>query len=383
MFDTNTGNVQELLKQMTDNLAQDVGLFVTDKGRKAHYHSLQVEVEQITLILMGYIQVIKDNTLLFPSQSLFKTDFDNPRVLLKTCRDLFSENPMVPKKLIKAIDELRDVLQKAHNALETPYLEQMVKCYQALWDHFISKKWPNILQKIRSTTLDGMPKSNASRRRILTNALTNTLNELQNHPVSKALAKDNILLDDISANNELIPEVIAPTLYKHRHEFKTNSCIYRFFGSFMSYVVYQNELNKLKAHDTIDTQAQLEKWMLDLAEKVELLVNSAYRGRFSDFIVSLCRQPELNYLFMKSTLDATFNLKLAYNLFGIMKDKGVFTTQAAATIRKALSSKNINNYFSVNGYKDYGAYTSELDKELYLMASKMITEWKEKKLPLG
>ena len=253
----------------------------------------------------------------------------------------------------------------------------MVKCYQALWDHFICKKWPNILQNIHSTTLYGMPKSIASRRRILGKALNDAHNELQNHPVSKALVKDNIFLDDISVNNELVPEVIAPTLYKHRHEFKTNSCIYRFFGLFMSCVIYQNELNKLATSGPIDTQARLEKWMLDLADKLERLVNSAYAGRFLDLIVGLCRQPELKQLFMKSTLDAPFNLKLAYNLFGIMKDKGVFTTQAAASIRKELTSKNINNYFSINGYSDYGAYTSELNEDLHHTASKMIVEWME------
>jgi hypothetical protein len=109
----NSLTIQDQLKFLIDNLEQDAGPFTTDEGRKARYNSLLVEIKQINLIMRRNIQLIQDNTVLFPSSSLFKTDFLTPKDLLKTCQELFRDNPLVPARLIRAIDELRDLLQEA------------------------------------------------------------------------------------------------------------------------------------------------------------------------------------------------------------------------------------------------------------------------------
>ena len=62
----NSLTIQDQLKFLIDNLEQDAGPFTTDEGRKARYNSLLVEIKQINLIMRRNIQLIQDNTVLFP-----------------------------------------------------------------------------------------------------------------------------------------------------------------------------------------------------------------------------------------------------------------------------------------------------------------------------
>ena len=153
MYNYNTVTFQDQLKFLIDNLEQGVGLFTTDEGRKACYNSLLVEIKQVNLIMRRNIQLIQDNKVLFPSQSLFKTDFLTPKDLLKTCQGLLRDNPLVPPRLIKAIDELRDLLQEAHSCLDSPTLQKMIVFYDVLWDKFCTKKWPDMQRQFQSHTI--------------------------------------------------------------------------------------------------------------------------------------------------------------------------------------------------------------------------------------
>ncbi len=378
MFNYITGTFQDRLKYLTDNLEQDAGLFTTDEGRKAHYHSLLVEIEQIIRILKGYLQLFQENTELFPSSSLFKTDFLTPNEQLKTCQKLYQDNTLVPARLIKAIGELRDLLQEAHSCLDSPSLQKMIVFYDVLWDKFCTKKWPAMQRHFQSHTIACLPLSPYSRHRAVTQHLNKNLDALKVHPIATHVVGDGELLDEISCNGQLIPSVIAPILYNYRSELRNNDRVYEFFRRFMTYQLLLVERDKIGDCRANDSQHALETWFLDLGHKFKVkdVVDPTYADSFDELIVSLCRQPDLAQAFMKGTLNESFNLKLAYNLFGIMNDNGVFITRAVAPIRKCLTKKRADEYFKYYLYKAYGSYTSELSETLLAVAQIIIDEWK-------
>ena len=372
----NSLTIQDQLKFLIDNLEQDAGPFTTDEGRKARYHSLLVEIKQINLIMRRNIQLIQDNTVLFPSSSLFKTDFLTPKDLLKTCQELFRDNPLVPARLIRAIDELRDLLQEAHSCLESPSPQKMIVFYDVLWDKFCTKKWPDMQRQFQSHTIACLPLSPYSRQRAITLHLNETLDALKAHPIASHVEGDGELLDEISLNGQLVPSVIAPILYNYRHELKNNKRVYEFFCLFMCYQLLLAERDKSGDCRASDSQHALETWLLGLGHKLKKAVDPTYVDSFDDLIVSLCRQPDLTQALMKGTLNESFNVKLAYNLFGIMNDNGVFITRDVAPLRKCLTEKRADEYFKKYLYTDYSHYTSELSDALLAVAQIIIDEWK-------
>ena len=369
--------MQERVETLVLNLSMGCSLYTTPKGRKAYAHSLLVEIQNVILYVNDAIDVIQSNTELFPVAPIFYMNFS---ALKKEVKDALREqrnNPCLNEEHFKALKELSTRLEEARSKLNGPDLCQMVSCYGKVWDRFFTMKWPSMLHEVEVQTLAGMPPSPASRHRILSHATKETLTRLKNNPVTLALYDDDILLEDISTDGCLIPEVIAPSLYKHRTELRENACVYEFFRLFMTYRLYRDELDKLSAHKTDDTQKQLEQWWLALANKVHDDVRPEYHDRFPDLALSLYRQPELNAAFLKPTLQGPFNVKLAYNLFGIMFNKNVFTFRAVAKLRKTFTDKNVDNYFSIGGYSAYDMYTSELDAALEAIAAGIIVEWKK------
>lgn len=377
MYNYNTVTFQDQLKFLINNLEQGAGLFITDEGRKAHFNSLLVEIKHVNLIMKRNIQLIQDNTVLFPSQSLFKTDFLTPKDLLKTCQDLLRDNPLVSSRLIKAIDELCDLLQEAHSCLDSPTAQKMLDCYEVLWDKFYTKKWPIMQREAQAHIFACLPRASRSRLRAITHHIDETINALKAHPIASHIESDGDILDEISLDGKLIPSVIAPVLYNFRSELKNNGRIYEFFRLFMVYQLLVDEYDKVGAHRANDSQRALEAWLLALAHKIQPAVSPVYANRFDDLVISLCRQPDLAQALMKSTLNEPYNMKLAYNLFGIMNDMGVFSVNKVATLRKYLTSKRVDEYFKDYLYKDYDNYTSELSPELLETAHKTIDAWKQ------
>ena len=377
MFNYITGTFQDRLKYLTDNLEQDAGLFTTDEGRKAHYHSLLVEIEQIILILKGYLLLLQENTELFPSSSLFKTDFLTPNEQLKTCQKLYQDNPLVPARLIKAIGELRDLLQEAHSCLDSPTLQKMIVFYDVLWDKFCTKKWPAMQRHFQSHTIACLPLSPYSRQRAVSQHLNKTLDALKAHPIATHVVGDGELLDEISRDGQLIPSVIAPILYNYRSELMNNDRVYEFFRRFMTYQLLLAERDKIGDCRANDSQHALETWFLGLGHKLDDYVAPTNAEQFDDLLLSLCHQPDLAQAFMKGTLNAPFNLKLAYNLFGIMNDNMVFTTRVVSTLRKCFSKKRIDEYFKAYLYTSFNSYASELSETLLSTARNIIADWKQ------
>ena len=369
--------LQERVETLVLNLSMGCSLYTTPKGRKVYARSLLVEIQNVILFLNAALDVIQSNNAFFPVDPVFFTNFITLKKKIKDWVNQHRNEPYLSDQHYKSLKKLQSLLTEADSRLNNPDLAQMMACYQTAWDTFITQKWPYMLHETEVHTLVGMPTRLDSRRRILNHALESTTNDLLEHPVTRALKADDILPDDISANGQLIPQVIAPTLYKHRRELREKACLYEFFRLFMTYQLFRDELDKLSAFKTDDTQEQLEQWWLALAKKVHDEVRPEYHDRFPDLVLSLCRQPDLNAAFLKPTLQGPFNVKLAYNLFGIMFNKNVFTFRAVAPLRKTFTDKNVDNYFSIGGYGAYGKYTSELDAALEAAATDIIMEWKK------
>ena len=377
MKNTSNHTLQNQLKFLIDNLEQGADLYVTDEGRKACFKSLLVEIKQINLIMKHNIGLIQDNTVLFPTQSLFKTDFKPPKELLKTCQDLLRENPLAPPQLIKAIDELRDLLQEADTNLNSPTTQKMLEYYDVLWNRFYSKKWPIMQREVQASLIACLPLAPYSRQRALILHIEETVDALNAHIIAFHVEGGGDLLDEISQDGQLIPDIIAPILYNYRAELKNNTCIYDFFRLFMTYNLLNDELDKIPARQANGEQHQLETWFLDLGHKLQYDVNTAYADRFDDLLINICRQPDLALAFKKSTLSEPFNLKLAYNLFGVMITKNVFKLLSVAPLRKRLTTKRVDEYFKEYLYKDYESYTSELSPDLLETAYQTIDAWKQ------
>lgn len=376
MYSKDSYTLQERVEALMLNLAYSCSLFTTPKGRKAYAHSLLVEIQNVILYVNDAIDVIQSNTELFPVAPVFYMNFS---ALKKEVKDALREqrnNPCLTEQHFKALKELSTRLEEARSKLNGPDLCQMVSCYEKVWNRFYMK-WPDMLHEVEVQTLAGMPPKPDSRRRILNHATEETFTQLKNNPVTHALYDDDILLDDISTNGHLIPEVIAPSLYKHRIELRENACVYDFFRLFMTYQRFRDELDKLSAYTADDAQRQLEKWWLGLADKVHEEVRPEYHDRFHTLALGLCHQPDLAQAFMKGTLNEPFNLKLAYNLFGVMNNNNVFTTSVVSTLRKRFSEKRVDEYFKAYLYTAYGSYTSELNETLLAVAQHIIDEWKQ------
>ena len=369
--------LQERVETLVLNLSMGCSLYTTLKGRKAYAHSLLVEIQNVILFLNAALDVIQSNKEFFPIDPVFYTNFIALKKKIKEWVNQYRNEPYLSDEHYKTLKKLQSLLTEADSRLNNPDLAQMIACYQTAWDAFITQKWPYMLHETEVHTLVGMPTRLDSRRRILNHALESTTHDLLEHPVSRALKADDILPDDISVNGQLIPQVIAPTLYKHRRELREKACLYEFFRLFMTYQLFRDELDKLSAHKTNATKEQLEQWWLALADKVHDDVRPEYHDRFHDLALSLCHQHDLNDAFLKPTLQGPFNVKLAYNLFGIMFNKNVFTLRAVATLRKTFTDKNVDNYFSIGGYTDYGKYTSALSAALEATATNIIVEWKK------
>ncbi len=368
--------LQERVETLVLNLSMGCSLYTTPRGRKAYAHSLLVEIQNVILFLDVALVVIQSNNEFFPIDPVFFTNFIALKKKIKDWVNQHRNEPYLSDQHYKSLKKLQSLLTEADSRLNNPDLAQMMACYQTAWDAFITQKWPYMLHETEVHTLVGMPTRLDSRRRILNHALESTTHDLLEHPVTRALKADDILPDDIRVNGQLIPQVIAPTLYKHRRELREKACIYEFFRLFMTYQLFRDELDKLSAHKTNATKEQLEQWWLALADKVHDDVRPEYHDRFHDLALGLCRQPDLNAAFMKPTLQEPFNIKLAYNLFGIMNDNGVFTTRAVAPLRKRLTEKRADEYFKDYLYTDYGSYTSELNDTLLAAVRIIIDEWK-------
>jgi len=365
-------HLEDQLKFLRINLEQGAALFTTDEGRKAYYRSLLIEIRQITeLVKEGIIQ-IKRNTTLFPTKALFE---------IQSAWEKMQEKHELGKSLAnldKALQELHEQLQVAHASLNTPEAQKMIDMFLVLWNKFELKIWPAKAQELQAKVLAGLSQSSKTRHRQLNNQLKITMDKLNSHPITilKQIELGGELMEEISHRGHLVPEALAPTIFNNRDELGNNNCVFEFFTLFMTYNALNEELNKIHFDQASESQQKLVNWFLAMADRLQYDVKPAYRPRFNTLIVEFCHHSDLNKVLIKPTLREPFNLKLAYNLFGIMIGLNVFSISTIDTLRKRLTTYNHNVYFSYDKYIQFGSTTSELTEHLEKVANKIIDNWK-------
>lgn len=370
-------HLEDRLKILKENLEQGAKLFTTDEGRKAYYRSLLVEINQITLIIEECLNLIHDNLQLFPTYSFYQTNFELENKSLLDWETSHREDFYGPPEIFMALDNLRHLLQQANIAIDSPSFEQMLLIYQLRWTNFCNRKWPGMKGKVETQIIACLPLEPVARQQALQHRIEEEFDALTNHPLGQQLATQGITFDEYSHNGHLVETIVAPNLFNCRKELGCNNKVYEFFAHYMTYNMLLEESDKIHLDHANEIQQELDNWFLDLADKLHEDVKPDYAPHFDNLIMELCHHPELYECLKKSTLRAYFNLKLAYNLFGIMIGEKVFKTNAVDPLRCKLTANKTNPYFTYNKYSDFDSSYSELNSHLLQIATSIIVNWKE------
>ena len=377
----NPYHIEDQLKFLHCNLEQGAALFTTEEGSKAYYKSLLIEIQNITQTVKEGIALIQRNTNLFPNKPLFKTDFVQLDDNIQSAWENMQEKHELGKslaKLDKAIQELREQLQIAHSCLNNPEASKMLEFFQVLWNKFEQKIWPTKAQELQTKVLAGLSHNTATRRRQLLNKMKFAMDQLNAHPIAvmTLIEMDGNLMDEISYDGRLVADTLAPTIFNNRECLGSNKCIYDFFSSFMTYQVLKAEYDKTGTARATESQNDMEIWFDAIGNKLLCEVKSDYQQRFPQLCKDLCHQADLTEAFKHGTLKSPFNLKLAYNLIGVMRRKGLFRDSSFIALSGLVSKPRQDQYIKAGYYNE--EKDSELNPKLYQEACNIIDVWMKK-----
>jgi len=377
----NPYHIEDQLKFLHCNLEQGAALFTTEEGSKAYYKSLLIEIQNITQTVKEGIALIQRNTNLFPNKPLFKTDFVQLDENIQSAWENMQEKYELGKSLVKldkAIQELREQLQIAHSCLNNPEASKMLEFFQVLWNKFEQKIWPTKAQELQTKVLAGLSHNTATRRRQLLNKMKFAMDQLNAHPIAvmTLIEMDGNLMDEISYDGRLVADTLAPTIFNNRECLGSNKCIYDFFSSFMTYQVLKAEYDKTGTARATESQNDMEIWFDAIGNKLLCEVKSDYQQRFPQLCKDLCHQADLTEAFKHGTLKSPFNLKLAYNLIGVMRRKGLFRDTSFIALSRLVSKPRQDQYIKAGYYNE--EKDSELNPKLYQEACNIIDVWMKK-----
>lgn len=377
----NPYHIEDQLKFLHCNLEQGAALFTTEEGSKAYYKSLLIEIQNITQTVKEGIALIQRNTNLFPNKPLFKTDFVQLDDNIQSAWENMQEKHELGKslaKLDKVIQELREQLQIAHSCLNNPEASKMLEFFQLLWNKFEQKIWPTKAQELQTKVLAGLSHNTATRRRQLLNKMRFAMDQLNAHPIAvmTLIEMDGNLMDEISYDGRLVADTLAPTIFNNRECLGSNKCIYDFFSSFMTYQVLKAEYDKTSTTRATESQNDMEVWFVAIGSKLLCEVKSDYQQRFQQLCKDLCHQADFAEAFKHGTLKNPFNLKLAYNLIGVMRRKGLFRDTSFIALSGLVSKPRQDQYIKAGYYNE--EKDSELNPKLYQEACNIIDVWMKK-----
>lgn len=380
MFINTHIHLEDRLKLLRENLYQGPEYYNTKEGLRIYYEGILVEMTQINDAVRESISTIGQNENLFPDDPLFKTNFSGLRKELAILYDLIKNNAMVSPDLKKVFKELLLLLQEAHASLNNPDESKKRQFYDMLLNEFETEHWLSMKQQFHTDYLADLPWRTASRRKQLECCRDDIRKKLDNHPII-GFKKRNLvgdIMDEISKDGELIPESIAPTLFKYRKSIKGKEVVFEFFRLFYVYQIVCAELDKISAKQASTEANGLESWFLGMGNKLLPIVKDDHKARFPQLLQSLCRQPDLKAALMKGTLKSTYNLKLACNLIGLMKYKKLFDDTAFSAIDKMLSGHRQDQYIKAGFYDSDFKNNNVLDKKLRDEACAIIDTYMKK-----
>jgi hypothetical protein len=120
----------------------------------------------------------------------------------------------------------------------------------------------------------------------------------------------------------------------------------------------------------------MRNWFVGLGDKLQQhAVRQELRPNFPMLISNLCQHPDLADALKKKSLKMEYNLKLAYNLFGLMMRKNLFLDNVTMrSVDNLISAQRQDQYIKAGKYNNEGKY-NELNSALRQKASETIDSW--------
>lgn len=380
MFINNQIHLENRLKLLRDNLYQGPKTYNTAEGLKTYYESVLIEMNQINEAMKASIDLIEKNVALFPDQPLFETNFQGLKKEFTLLSEILKDDLNANSNLKKAFAEFLKLLQKAHVSLNNPDDDKKLRFYDILRNEFEAEHWPNMKRQFHADCIADLPRRIENRKKQLEYYRDDIRKSLDKNPVvvykKKALLGD--IMDEISKDGQLIPESIAPTIFKYRHDIKDEEYVFEFFRLFNIYQIVCTELDAISLKQSSVETSNLESWFNMLGNKLQPAVKSDYRKRFPQLLHDLCHQSELKVAFTKCTLKDKYNLKLAYNLFGLMKRKDIFTDMSFIALDGMVSKTRQDQYIKAGYYDNDLKNGNVLNPELRQTACDIIDTWLRK-----
>ena len=255
----------------------------------------------------------------------------------------------------------------------------MLVYYQTLNNEFETTKKKKAKHYLHANIMAILPQKADMRRKTLEHYQSKYLQKLEENKVfqCKKMHLFGNVFDEICHDGALIPESIAPTLFKHHKNIGNKEVVLDFFQLFMIYQAIQDELDKVNKSDhNTPADDNMRNWFAGLGDKLQQhAVRQELRPNFPTLISNLCQHPDLADALKKKSLKVEYNLKLAYNLFGLMMRKNLFDDNVTMRfVDNLISSQRQDQYIKAGKYNDEGKY-NELNPTLRQTATEIIDSW--------
>ena len=379
MKTTNAFNLEDRLKLLIFNLEEGANLFSSPDGLKTYYESIPFEITSATELLKEVIRFIKNNTDLFCPDVVFQIDYENLKTTFENRLKNLKTNHLVTEETTEKLQELIDCLDEVMELVDDPTDEKVLVYYQTLSNEFETTRMKKAKHYLHANIMAILPQKTDMRRKTLEHYHSKYLQKLEENKVFQCKKKHLFgnVFDEICHDGALIPESLAPTLFKHHKTIGNKEVVLDFFQLFMIYQAIQDELDKVnKSNHNTPTDDNMRNWFVGLGDKLQQhAVRQELRPNFPMLMSNLCQHPDLANALKKKSLKVEYNLKLAYNLFGLMMRKNLFDDNVTMRfVDNLISSQRQDQYIKAGKYNDEGKY-NELNPTLRQTATEIIDSW--------
>lgn len=378
MLYSNSFNLEDRLKLLILNLEKGASMYSSIEGLKGYYESIPLEITSLIHLLDEVSPVIECNTDLFCSNAIFQIDYDHLRTSFEKHLEKLKSNPLVTNEITETLQKLINRIDKIIELINDPADEKVLLFYQTICNEFETTRRKKVAQYYHVNIMAILPNNPDMRRKTLEHYQSKYLQKLNENKVfeyKKQYLSDNVF-DEICHDGALVPENIAPIIFKHRKNIGDKETVLEFLRLFMIYQEIQTDLNKVnKTVLSTPVDDNMRNWFEGLGKKLLLVVKQEYRDDFPALISSLCQQPDLANALKRKTLKVEYNLKLAYNLFGLMMRKNLFLDNVTMrSVDNLISAQRQDQYIKAGKYNNEGKY-NELNPALRQKASETIDSW--------
>jgi len=375
---TNSHNhLRDNLFCLQENLKTSPKYYFTERGLSLYFEGVVVEIEYTINQLQNAIAIIEQNDTLFSENPIFDINYYEFKKEMGSIYEKYADDPCVAPAFKTHLLELINLLQKAHNSLNNPSKRKKLKYYDVLFESFQKDYWPAMKTQFRTECLDDLSFRVENRRKQLEFHRDDIRANFEKNPVV-VCKKANLVgdvMDEISKDGELIPESLAHTIFKNKDIIASKEYVIDFFRLFYIYQIVCNELALLETQQADNGPTDLESWFLEQGGKLKEVVKTPWQSKFPALLTRLCQEPDLKAAFHKSSLKCSYNLKLAYNLFGLMLHMELFQHHVNVTRIDVLISEHRQYQYIRSGCYNNDDKYNEMSHNLRQKAIAIINEW--------